>query len=179
MKGQDSTNPTGVSASGRTVGTSPGSDDAGRARQRKANAAIQMRLAGASWSEIALTLGYPTPRTALVSVEKALEKELNSHGDRDAMRRLAGARLERMLRSVWAKAMDPDHPEHLMAITKAREVVAQHAKLFGLDAPTEVVVHNPTRAELETWVSMVLSGQRSQVVEYDVVDGEVVDSVSV
>lgn len=165
MHAQDSSHPTGVSAEVTT-----GGDSAPRARQRKTNAAIQMRLAGASWNEIALTLGYPTPRTAMVSVEKALEKELHSKGDRDAMRRMAGARLERLMRSVWPKAVDPDHPEHLIAVTKARELVAQHSKLYGLDAPTEIMVHNPTQHEIEQWVAVVLTGQQPQVEEASIME---------
>src|SRR5580765_3180099 len=119
-----------------------------RARSRKANAAIQMRLAGATWNEIAEALGYPSAWQALVSTEKALEKQLNTD-DRDKMRRLAGARLERLLLAVWPKAIDPGHPDHLLAVSKAREIVDRHAKLFGLDAPTEIIVHNPSQTELE------------------------------
>src|SRR5215475_7110801 len=116
-----------------------------------------MRLAGATWHEIAVGLGYPTERQALVSTERALVKQLQSTDDREKMRRLAGARLERLLRSVWPKAIDPDHPDHLTAVTKAREIVDRHAKLFGLDAPQEIVVHSPTQTELEAWVARVIA----------------------
>ena len=150
MQQQDSNHPTGVSAD-----TDRGS--VYRSRSRKANAAVSMRLGGARWDEIAVALGYPTARQALVATEKALERELGSQGDRTAMRSLAGARLERLLRSVWPKAMNPDHPDHLVAVTKAREVIAQHAKLYGLDAPTEIVVSTPTMSEIEAWVSQITS----------------------
>lgn len=170
MQAQDSSHPTGVTSD------SAGRTTVSRARLRKSNAAIQMRLAGASWAEISLALGYPTPRAALVAVEKALERELHSQGDRDNMRRLAGARLERLLRGVWPKATDPEHPEHLYAMTKAREIIAEHAKLYGLNAPTEIVVHNPTQAELEKWVSLVLTGSTPHtVIEADIIDAETVE----
>ena len=167
---QDSTDPTGVAdnrynQSGNRVGASV----ATRARSRKANAAIQLRLAGATWEEIAQSLGYPTARLALVATEKALEKQLNTE-DRDKMRRLAGMRLERLLRGIWTKAIDPDHPEHLLATTKAREAIADYRKLYGLDAPTEVIVHSPTVAEIERWVSSVVSYSVPQVEEYDIID---------
>lgn len=164
---QDSTHPTGVSTDGKADHTT-----LVRSRNLKANAAIQMRLAGANWNEIAEALGFPTARQAMVSVEKALEKELKTSGDRDQMRRMAGARLDRLLRSVWSKAINPDHPDHLNAVAKARELVDRHAKLFGLDAPTEIVVHSPTSAELESWVARMVSVGLPQVDEYDIIDVE-------
>jgi hypothetical protein len=179
MMEQDSNDPTGVP--GKTSGGSSGPGSAvpgnsvARARNRKANAAIQLALAGASWDDIALTLGYPTARTARVAVEKALEKQLASENDREKLRSLANARLNRLLRGVWSKAIDPDNPEHLLAATKARELIADHRKLYGLDAPTEVVVHNPTQNELEAWVAMVVNAGIPQVEQYSVIDGEVID----
>jgi hypothetical protein len=173
MQSQDSTDPTGVSgpSGGRRENGGTGGGTANGlylARHRKAAAALQMRLAGANWTEICKGVGYPTPRTAQVAVERALIRELHESNDRDKMRRLAGARLDRLLRSAWTKAISPDHPEHLAALSKAREVVADHRKLFGLDAPTEVIVHNPTQAELEAWVATVVSTAVPQVVEYDI-----------
>lgn len=173
MQQQDSSDPTGVA--GKTSGsTGATGNSVARARHRKSNAAIQMRLGGATWNEIALALGYPTARTALVSVEKALERELKSHGDREEMRRLAGARLDRLLRAVWTKAIDEDHPDQLIATTKAREIVADHRRLFGLDAPSEVIVHSPTQAEIEAWVVQVVSAGTPDVPEFDIIEGEVI-----
>lgn len=181
MQQQDSTHPTGVSGPPSTRPENGGSgggtaNTLSRARHRKATAAIQMRLAGATWAEIAAALGYPTPRQALVATEKALAKELHSD-DREQMRKLAGARLDRLLRSAWPKAINPDHPDHLIALTKCREVINDHRKLFGLDAPTEVVVHNPSTEELDRWVATVLTLTHPPAEEFDIfaVPGEVVD----
>jgi hypothetical protein len=171
---QDSNDPTGVSGeSGKSKGK-----NLANARSRKADAAVQMRLAGATWAEIAQALGYPTPRQALVSTERALVKQLDSYEDREKMRKIAGARLERLLRSVWPKAINPDDPDHLVAVSKAREVIDRHAKLFGLDAPVEVVVHKPTATELEAWVARVVAFNGPQVVEYDILDGEVIEDTA-
>jgi len=168
---QDSTDPTGVSSPTKQW-KDPG-NAAGRARNRKANAALQMRYAGATWTEIAQGLGYPTPRTAMVATEKALERELANADDREKMRRLAGARLERLIRAAWPKAIDPENPDQAVFISKAREVIADHRKLFGLDSPVEVVVHNPSQAELEAWVAKVVAFQMPEVVEYDIIAGEI------
>jgi hypothetical protein len=170
---QDSADPTGVSGeSGQGHGK-----ELAKARNRKANAAVQMRLAGATWGEIAIALGYPTPRQAVVATERAMVKQLTTD-DREKMRKVAGARLERLLRSVWPKAIDPDSPDHLIAVGKARDIVDRHAKLYGLDAPTEVVVHNPTQVELEAWVTRLLAATEPQVVGYDIISGEVESSVT-
>lgn len=146
-----------------------------RARDRKANAAVQLRIAGASWDEVAQVIGYPSARTALVAVERALEKELHTEENQKQMRRLAGQRLERLLRGVWTKAINEKHPEHLLAVDKARQIIDRHAKLYGLDAPTEFVVSSPTASELEKWVSTVINETRPALEEGDIFDAEIID----
>jgi hypothetical protein len=174
MHEQNSEDPTGISEPARK-NTDPGHGNAAsRARIRKANASVQLALAGATWDEIATAMGYPTARTARVAVERALEKQLTST-DREVMRRFTNAQLQRLLRSVWPKAINPDEPEHLIALTKARELIGDHRKLYGLDAPTEVVVHNPTVHELEQWVARVVTHSIPVVTEFDILDGEVID----
>lgn len=170
MHKQDPNEPSGISDDSEKGGSM-----VSRARNRKANAALQLRIAGASWSEIAESLGYPTPRAALVATEKALEKELKTEESQTAMRSLAGKRLERILRGVWSKAIDPKNPEHLLAADKARLLIDRHAKLYGLDAPTEVVVSNPSQVELERWVATVVQAQQPGLDEADIFDAEVID----
>jgi len=169
---QDPSDPTGVN-DGRKRNTEPGGKTSA-IRARKADAAISMRLSGATWTEIAQVCGYPTPRAALTATERALVKRLDEE-DKAKMRQLAGARLERLLRGIWNKAIDPTDPEHLAAVQRAREVIDRHAKLFGLDAPTEIVVHNPTKTELESWVLRVMAAGTPRVEEEDIFDAEVVD----
>lgn len=176
MMQQDSSDPTGVSGPARKH-NDPGNIPLKRARERKANAAVQLRLSGATWEQIAEALGYPTARQALVATEKALEKQLTTDPDRAKLRQLAGMRLERLLQSVWGKAVNPENPDHLLAATKAREIIAQHAKLYGLDAPTEVVVHSPTRSEIEDWVARVVAVSVPEVEEYDIFEGEFTEDV--
>jgi hypothetical protein len=168
---QDPDAPTGVS-NGREHGGN--GSKANLARARKADAAVSMRLSGATWTEIAQVCGYPTPRAALTATERALVKRLDEE-DKAKMRQLAGARLERLLRGIWNKAIDPNDPEHLAAVQRAREIIDRHAKLFGLDAPTEIVVHNPTKTELETWVLRVMAAGVPEVKEMDIFEGDVVE----
>jgi hypothetical protein len=167
MQRQDPSHPTGVSDD------SPrGNATLARARNRKANAALELKIDGATWEEIAQVLGYPTPRAAKVAVELTLEKQLDIQ-DRVKLREIASRRLEVLLATVWRKATDPDHPEHLLAVSKARELVGDHRKLFGLDSPTEIVMHNPTEEALRAWVASVASQALPPVAEYDIINGEV------
>jgi hypothetical protein len=175
MSWQDPTHPTGVSETPRN-NTMP-SSKAPAARQRKADTALSLRLAGASWAEIAQVCGYPTPRAALVATERSLVKRLDD-ADRGQMRQLAGARLERLLRGIWAKATDTSDPDQLAAVARCREIIDRHARLFGLDAPTEIVVHNPTKTELETWVMQVVAAGAPEVEEEDIFDADVVENPS-
>lgn len=173
---QDSNDPTGVrDDQPRANGEPVAGKEVQRARDRKANSAIQLRKAGASWEEIAEVLGFPTGRAALVATERALEKELQTEESKSFMRTMAGQRLDRMLRAVYPKAIDPEHPDQFAAIDRARALVADHRKLYGLDAPTEMVVHNPNQSEIEKWVSEVLSAQSPEVQEADIFDVEIVD----
>lgn len=172
MQSQDSTHPTGV------AGDTPGRGVPGNAvswsRNRKAAAAIELRIMGATWTEICATLGYPTPRAALVAVEKALVKELDVV-DREQLRMLVGARLERMLRAVYPKAVDPDHPEQMPAQREARADIVEYVKLFGLAAPAEVVIHTPTAKEIAGWVGRVATADLPDVVEADIIDVDEVE----
>jgi hypothetical protein len=170
---QDSSDPTGVKDTHQRADGAPvGSKEVIRARERKANSAIALRRHGASWDEIAEVLGYPTGRMALVAVERALEKELQTEESKKFMRKMAGERLDRMLRAVYPKAIDEDHPEQFAAVDRARALIGDHRKLFGLDAPTEMVVHNPNQSEIEKWVSQVLEAQSPPVQEADIFDVE-------
>lgn len=163
---QDSTHPTGIANDSPRPST-----NAIRARERKANAALQLVLAGVDLTTVAESTGYPTARSARVAVEKALEKQLERDPTNKAkMRTLASQRLDRLLLSVWPKATDPEHPEHLLALGKARDIVATWTRLHGLDAPTEVVVHSPTTDMIDQWVARVLSHETPLVTEDDFLD---------
>lgn len=164
---QDSTDPTGVDDEGHA------NDRAVvRARARKANAALAMRVAGAQWDEIAQVLGFPTERAALVAYETAMEANLKTPETREELRRLARLRLEELLRSTWSKATDPNDPEHLAALSKAKELIAQVTRLEGSDAPQEVAIYSPAQTEIEAWVAEQVNATVPQLEEADIFEGE-------
>jgi hypothetical protein len=150
-------------------------NDAIAQRRRKADAALSMSLSGATWGEIAEVLGFATPRQARAATEKALVRQLERDDDREKMRARAGAQLQRLLRGVWNKAINPADPEQMVAISRSREILADFNKLYGLNAPTELMVHSPSQSELEDWVLRMTATLIPTVVEPDIFEGEVVE----
>ena len=146
--------------------------------KRVGAAALALRLAGAGYDDVAEALGLANAQVARRMAEEALEaRAWDDVQGRDRMRAENGARLERLLRSVWAKATNPDHPEQLTAVKVAKELIDRHCKLYGLDAPQEVVIHTPTATEIDAWVAGMLGSSAAELMamEPEVVEGEVVD----
>lgn len=147
-----------------------------RPQNQKGTSALALRVAGATLADIVRVIGFASEDEAVRAIDKALKAELRSDPrQRDKMRGLANQRLERLLRSVWAKAVDPNSSEHLAAVGKAKELIDRHIRLYGLDAPSEMVVHNPDSSEIEAWVMSVLAKGGQEVEEDDVLEAEVVD----
>lgn len=170
MMAQDSSDPTGV------VGDTRADSALVRARHRKQNAALQLSLAQVGWDEIAEAVGYPTARAARVAVEQALEREWKEDPQtKERMRRMAGQQFSRMIRAIWKKAMDPEHPEQLAAQRELRTNIQAYSKLYGLDAPSEMIVHTPTREELEEWVTLATATKATVLEEDDIFDVEVIE----
>lgn len=126
---------------------------------RAGRAAVGLRLAGATFTEVADTLGLPDR----IAARDLIEKELASYDDdpaaRDRLRDEEAARIERLLRGVWGKAVDPENPEHLPSVRTALALIDRHARLLGLDRPQEMVVYTPTTSEIDTWVTQVIAGR--------------------
>lgn len=143
------------------------------APRRTGAAALALRLAGAGYDEVADALGLTSAQAARDHAEKALEaRAWDDVEGRDRMRAENGARLERLLRGVWAKATNPDHPEHLAAVKVAKEVIDRHCRLYGLDAPAEVIVHTPTANEIDQWVAgmIALGAEDFRSMEANIID---------
>lgn len=132
-------------------------------------AALGLRLAGASFGEVAQVLGFADAEAARRSVERELGRQVVPGDGLEGLRAEEAARLERLLRSVWPKAMDGDSGEHLPAVKVALQLIDRHARLLGLDVPQEVVVHNPSQAEIDAWVAEVVKPAVLGVVEGEVV----------
>lgn len=143
--------------------------------RRSGQAATALRLAGASFAEVAEALGLANAGEARTLVERDLADRSGDEDQRKQMREEEAARIERLMRSVWAKATSPDDPEHLPAVRTALSLIDRHARLLGLDMPQEVVVYTPTTSEIDTWVTQMLNMQAAlpgEVIEDDILEIE-------
>lgn len=174
---QDPSHPTGVT-------TTPG-DNGGsaltKARMRKAQSAVQLKVDGYKLEDIAVALGYPSGAAVGTAIEVALSHELRET-DKDTLRGIAVRRLEQAWRSVNDKIKDPSSPDHLGAVNAGVKIIDRHAKLLGLDAPTELVVSTPSAQELQAYVDEVITAKQTaegtaytQIVEADILEGEWVE----
>jgi hypothetical protein len=145
---------------------------------RTGAAAVQLRVSGASYSDIALTLGLRNARTALTMVTKELALQGEGEDDaRDRLRNEESARLMHLLGPVMTRASDVMDPEHLAAVRTAVTIIDRRIKLLGLDAPTEITIHTPTQTELDNWVTaMVVEAMPNAALEEpDIIEGEVIE----
>lgn len=114
--------------------------------ERRAKA-IAMKLAGATYEQIATALGYAGRGAACTDVARALEQSLAEvHRDGEVLRHELVLQLERVKQAMW--------PAMIKGDAKAAEVVIRAvdriAKLTGADAPTrvEVVTMGAIEAEI-------------------------------
>ena len=143
----------------------------------KAEAAVGLRLSGASFSTIAKTLGYSSPTRARSAVERALASSADSPEERDAQVQLIDRRLNRLLQSVMSKAVNPTDPEHLQYNARALAIVDRQARLHGVDAPTKVQL-SPSDEYIRDYLAKVapLAAAHGAAEEYDILsEGEMVE----
>lgn len=142
-------------------------------------AATALRLSGAQPGEIAQALGLADEGEVQSLIERHLAAvAVDDRAGRNQLRDLYRARIERLLRGVWAKATDPNNPEHLEAVGKAMGLIDRGVRLDGVAVPAEVIVYNPTQAELDAWVDSMLSKQSGYMTlddEPDVIEGELME----
>jgi hypothetical protein len=144
--------------------------------QTRAASALQLRIDGASYSDIAKVLEFRDAALARQAVEMALANEARSPEDVDQRRWVAGRRLERVLSSLMVRATNPKDQDHLAYARTALAVIDRHIKLYGLDAPSKVdVTYSPAKSQIEEWVARVAEQVHGPVVEADIVDAEIVE----
>jgi len=146
--------------------------------QRRDRSAVALRLAGAPYEAIAKTLGYATTRQARAAVETVLANSVNEAVDLPQMRELTSRRIERLLRSVWSKATDPDSVDHLAYARTALALIDRHSRLMGLDAPQRLEVSTPDEATKEKWVRGMIDQVKPEGVAREVasIDDDIVDA---
>lgn len=100
-----------------------------RTRAQKALALVQ---AGATWEQVAEECGYANRGTAFNVVHRLLTR-VETEGV-EALREKQGARLERLHMAHWAAALKGD----LKATLACLKIYERQARLYGTDAPLKV-----------------------------------------
>lgn len=144
--------------------------------KNRSAAALQLRIDGAGWGDIAKVLEFDTPADARNAVEAALAQEAKSSEDIEQIRFLEARRMERILTSLMRRATNPKDPDHLAYARTAMVVIDRHTKLYGADAPQQLnVTYNPAAGQIEQWVAAMARQVHGEIQEADILDVEVIN----
>lgn len=143
---------------------------------RQSKTILDLRMAGVSFEDIADVMGYEDEAEVRKELEKASAILLKENPEtKAAVRDLVGRRLERLLRAVWAKAINEDHPDQMAAQQRALAVIDRHIKLMGLDAPAEHRLEvTPMQSEIESLIAAI-TGTSELPEEIDIFEADVVE----
>ncbi len=100
--------------------------------------ALELRVAGATYEEIAEALGYVSRGTAWKAVWRAYREGLRDPAEH--LRELETERLDRLQKAWWTKALGGD----VSAFRYLLRLMERRAKLLGLDAPTKIAPTDPS-----------------------------------
>lgn len=121
----------------------------------RARAAVNLLIAGASYSDIAKVLDYRTTDLAKRAIWQAIGSIEMDEVRRAREKELMARRLNTMIGSGWKRANDPHDPDHLAYQRLMLAIMDRQAKLYGLDAPSESIVYTPSQQEINEHVARV------------------------
>lgn len=121
-----------------------------RIRSRKA--ALELKMMGVPFHEIAKLLEFPTPGAARQAVEQAIIDSGSFEGEKETMRSLMGLQLDRWHQSIAGKIIDPRNTAQLEYMAMGLRLLERKSRLFGLDAPTKVELHNASNEEITSLI---------------------------
>lgn len=155
-------------------GKDPNADLAMAKPDTKAEGALFLSLAGASWSEIARQQGYSSPTHARLAVERVLSESVGPE-DKAQAREMNRRRYKRLLQSVMGKAVDPTDREHLAYNARALAIIDRLGILDGLNAPQQVQI-TPTDQYLAEYLQRMIPAAQADrdAGEADILDAEII-----
>lgn len=137
----------------------------------RAMSALQLRIDGAAFSDIAKVLEFTDADEARRAVDRALAATPTDMVTVEKVRDLESRRIERILVSLMKRATNPKDPDHLTYARTALAAIKQQTDLHGAAMPAKVdISYNPSAQQLEQWV-----GQISAAMHKDVTEGEILD----
>jgi hypothetical protein len=131
----------------------------------KIRAVLTLWTSGANYAEIATALGMRSPAAVQIAIERALGEMVDDTTDRPKQRRKMSLVLDRLMKGVMPKAVNPDNPEQLQAVRTMISLVERYSRLNNLDAPQEVTVHMPGQEEFTTFIHAAARGLGMPVAE--------------
>ena len=143
-------------------------DPARRMLERWIHRFVKLKLAGASFADIAQVLELPSPATARHIFETAIAASGDDEIDYKTLRTIANARLEGLLKGVFPRAIDTNDSEQLAFQRQALSVIDRGIKLNGLDAPSRVEVYSPTSEEFVRVIEQAASALGGTTHEADI-----------
>lgn len=152
-------------------------------RRAQAQAAAALRIQGKSVWQIADILMVPDDEVQLLIAEGLANHTAEDPETRAAMRNLAQARLEVLLGSLWDMANDADDPQFLEANSRAQSIIESTARLLGLNAPAQHVIHSPELSQIGDLVRQITGVLEHEadplsVEGYDVVEAEILEEMT-
>lgn len=140
----------------------------------KAEAAVALKVSGATDRQISEILNYSHATAARTAYTRALAESVPEE-DRVVQRKLASRRLERILGSLSKKAHDTTDDEHLAYAKVSLLYIDRLIKLHGADAPSQVnVTYSPAREEIDRAVKAITAAATGgEPDEFDVIEGDI------
>ncbi len=107
------------------------------ARKREADA-LELRLGGATYEQIAGRLGYKNRSSAQRAVLRVLGKLICTE-DVESLRQLELERLDRLLLGIWSAAVRGNAKD----IDRVLKILERRARILGIDAPERRELSGP------------------------------------
>jgi hypothetical protein len=142
----------------RRIGTQADMEYVNSMSDVQARAMTALWVRGASYGEIA-DEWETSIAAARLAVERTLAESLEDNENRDKQRERLGMQLNSFMKAVMPRALNPKDKDQAMFIRLGLLVAERTAKLWNLDAPTQVMLHMPSDDDLEKWVGAVLVAQ--------------------
>lgn len=143
------------------VGVKNSPDD--RNRDQRAEMALQLRIAGYGYADIAKRCGYANASIAWKAIKRLRERTRTD--DQRAMMEIQNDRIERALLTVM-NAIETWQPrDKLWAVDRLTPLLKRQAELLGLDTPRETAAQaGPIVLELPADAAQALRRQRPALI---------------
>lgn len=139
----------------------------------RASAAVNLLVSGATYEDIAKVLAYKNTGEVKRAVWNAIGSIELDQDEINRERKKMRMRLEQMIAVDWPRVQNRQDPDQLAYQRFVLAVMDRQAKLMGLDAPSQSIVYNPSKAEIEQHVQQVRQVviQQAGDIEGDVLGG--------